>query len=94
MRLIDADELKELFPDKGEGAWTYNVTARMYIDNAPIVDERSQGEWKYDININYWKCTKCSGTPNTIGYCGSRDFMIERFKYCPNCGSKMEGAKE
>lgn len=38
MRLIDADALKELFPDNGEGLWTYNITARMYIDNAPTVE--------------------------------------------------------
>ena len=31
-RLIDADELKKMFPDKGEGAWTYNITAKTYID--------------------------------------------------------------
>ena len=37
MRLIDADELKKLFPDNGEGSWTYNITAKMYIDNAPTV---------------------------------------------------------
>ena len=59
MRLIDADALKELFPDNGEGSWTYNRTARMYIDNAPTVElqmgrmtngiiipiERTTGEW-------------------------------------------------
>lgn len=44
MRLIDADELKELFPDNGEGSWTYNITAKMYIDNAPTI------EWK-DIEL-------------------------------------------
>ena len=38
MRLIDADELKKLFPDNGEGSWTYNITAKMYIDNAPTVE--------------------------------------------------------
>lgn len=41
MRLIDADDLKELFPDYGEGSWTYNRTARMYIDNAPTVKVES-----------------------------------------------------
>lgn len=59
MRLIDADELKKLFPDEGEGSWTYNITAKSYIDNAPTVEPferigaicnencgyRPQGEW-------------------------------------------------
>lgn len=38
VRLIDAEALKELFPDNGEGSWTYNITARSYIDNAPTVE--------------------------------------------------------
>ena len=38
MRIIDADELKKMFPDKGEGAWTYNITAKAYIDAQPTVD--------------------------------------------------------
>lgn len=42
MRTIDADELKKMFPDKDEGAWTYNITAKAYIDAAPTVDQ-----WHY-----------------------------------------------
>lgn len=38
MRTIDADELKKMFPDKGEGAWTYNTTAQGYINAMPTVD--------------------------------------------------------
>lgn len=37
-RFIDADKLKELFPDDGEGSWTYNVTAKSYIDSQPTAD--------------------------------------------------------
>lgn len=37
-RYIDADKLKELFPDDGEGSWTYNVTAKSYIDSQPTAD--------------------------------------------------------
>ena len=38
MRLIDADALKEYFPDNGEGSWTYNVTVKAYIDAQPAID--------------------------------------------------------
>jgi hypothetical protein len=38
MRLIDAEPLKELFPDNGEGSWTYNATAKAYIDAQPTVE--------------------------------------------------------
>lgn len=37
MRLIDAESLKELFPDDGEGSWTYNATAKAYIDAQPTI---------------------------------------------------------
>lgn len=37
MRLIDAEPLKELFPDDGEGSWTYNATAKAYIDAQPTI---------------------------------------------------------
>ena len=48
MRLIDADELKKMFPDKGEGAWTYNITAKAYIDAQPTVDL-----WNYPSKGEY-----------------------------------------
>lgn len=48
MRTIDADELKKMFPDKGEGAWTYNITAKAYIDAAPTVDP-----WHYPSKGEY-----------------------------------------
>ena len=38
MRLIDAEPLKELFPDNGEGLWTYNATAKAYIDAQPTIE--------------------------------------------------------
>ena len=37
MRLIDAEPLKELFPDNGEGSWTYNATIKAYIDAQPTI---------------------------------------------------------
>ena len=37
MRLIDAESLKELFPDNGEGSWTYNATVKAYIYAQPTI---------------------------------------------------------
>lgn len=53
MRTIDADELKKMFPDKGEGAWTYNITAKAYIDAAPTVDQ-----WRYPAKGELPNCTQ------------------------------------
>ena len=56
MRLIDADKLKKMFPDKGKGAWTYNITAKAYIDAQPTVDQwhyPSKGEYPTEDG-RYW----------------------------------------
>ena len=50
-RYIDAEWLSKLFPDTGEGEWTYNVTALGYIDSAPSIDIVRCKEciyWTYD----------------------------------------------
>lgn len=92
MRLIDADALKELFPDNGEGSWTYNITARMYIDKAPTLElqmgrmtngiiipiERPTGEWEEIIELGH-RCSICHG----YGF---------KTNYCPNCGALMKMA--
>ena len=43
-RLIDADALKEFFPDKGEGSWTYNIVVSGIIRDAPTVIEAEDGD--------------------------------------------------
>lgn len=43
-RLIDAETLKELFPDNGEGSWTYNATAKAYIDAQPTIELEPCGD--------------------------------------------------
>ena len=43
-RLIDADALKEFFPDKGEGSWTYNIVVSGIIRDAPTVIPAEEGE--------------------------------------------------
>lgn len=50
-RLIDADVLIKLFPDNGEGSWTYNVTAQSYIDAMPTIEERKKGKWEEAIDL-------------------------------------------
>lgn len=88
MRLIDADALKEsmgtptprdILEEK------INKIICAYIDNAPTVDERQQGEWLFDkensFTIDMFKCSIC-------GYFGHT-----HFNFCPNCGSDMRGAE-
>ena len=52
-RWIDAEWLEELFPDTGEGEWTYNATALGYIDSAPTIKTK---QIKYfDEDEKVWK---------------------------------------
>ena len=84
-RYIDADALKELFPDNGEGSWTYNVTVKACIDAQPTIDAVNvrHGKWiehgvKEGHLIEKYTCSDCdyySGTKTS--------------NYCPNCGARM-----
>ena len=51
--LIDAEWLEELFPDTGEGEWTYNATALGYISVAPTI--RTKQVKYYDDDEKVWK---------------------------------------
>jgi len=81
-RMIDADALKELFPDDGEGSWTYNVTVKAYIDAQPTIEpERKTG---HKINQHQypakWVCSEC----------GARHFDFSD-NFCSKCGTYVRG---
>ena len=66
-RYIDAEWLSKLFPDTGEGDWTYNATAQGYIDAAPSIDIVRCKECKWlryceteDLDL-YLDCDKPDG---------------------------------
>ena len=86
MRLIDADKLDW---------WYKGRPIRRVIDEAPTVDavEVVHGKWVrriVDWSAPYsWKveCSNCD-----FDICGLGDAVL--FKYCPNCGAKMDGGNE
>ena len=102
MRLIDADALNdsmyhEAFETDSElqkwdsGCWIRYKMFENHLDMAPTVDAVPvvRGEWKRDIGDRhssgeYRYCTACGG--NAFHLYG----MIRNYKYCPNCGAKME----
>lgn len=59
------------------------------IINQPAADVEPvrHGEWKYQpptATLNgAWKCTACK--------CYFWEHTANEFKYCPNCGAKMDG---
>ncbi len=93
MRLIDADallsDIEHTIEESGcvnhEGEIMDCVRYAPEVDAAPVV----RAEWKRDIGDRhssgeYRYCTACGG--NAFHLYG----MIRNYKYCPNCGAKME----
>lgn len=99
-RLIDADAIIS-FIDAGhlqnplELAWSDNdvvdmIESRPTIDAVPVV----HGEWTNRRTWTHdgeWYCTACD-KEITI-YMGEKRGN-DRYKYCPNCGAKMDGGKD
>lgn len=110
MRLIDADAVLERIERDCDARCPYKDykepvrskmckscelgDARVYVEDAPTVDAEpiQYGQWirvkipqtpPYELNIH--KCSEC----NTYFY-----ESINRHRYCPNCGAKMDEVKE
>ena len=89
-RLIDADALKELFPDNGEGSWTYNVTVKACIDAQPTIDAVSvrHGKWiwKGEDGDSRFMCSVCRRKE----YVPTCNGVPDIWQYCPSCGARMD----
>lgn len=92
MRLIDADALKEQFPSNDEEPLWHYTGIRAAIDVQPTVDAVpvNHAKWIHHLSEKEWDvCTKCEiGTKRreiTVSY-----ITEYSYRYCPNCGSKMD----
>ena len=87
MRLIDADELIER--SYRERLENRELIAQM-IESAPTVDAEPvrHGHWIEGNNF-HWYSNSCS----CCGYTRTTDIKSNgwnQWKYCPNCGAKMD----
>lgn len=100
---IDRNELIKHIKDlptwwgDGSGVYAfYPVEVMLSIESAPAVDvqEIKHGEWKSfnseDTLYGSYYCSAC-GHGQDIGMVIP---LTTEFKYCPNCGAKMDGGKE
>jgi rubrerythrin len=80
-RYIDADKLLNSLPDD----LPYKASVKRVLTQAPTADavEVRHGEWKKSSPYNrFMNCSVCGfGQDHTT------------FKYCPNCGAKMDGER-
>jgi hypothetical protein len=92
MELISKDALEAklmLCMDMNRADWSYNkmiMANKMLeiLDQEPIIEERRHGYWRIEPYL-LEKTGYCS-------ICGQNYGMPhEIYKYCPNCGAKMEG---
>ena len=60
------------------------------IENAPIIEERKTGKWRYSRNISSISYSDMMITCDQCGYTKERSHG-DVFNFCPNCGAKMEG---
>ena len=99
MRPIDADVLKakyeQMLPEIGDGYHKETLQDVLFeLEYAPTIspDEvRGVGKWTNKRTIEHdgeWWCTAC-GKEITI-YMGKK--REDRYKFCPNCGAKMEAS--
>ena len=106
MRLIDADKIVEQINEwlDQTGAIPLNTSYHFEllgcIEDCPTIDAVPvvRGEWKLygnddDSGMSYW-CTVCNFQLSEdlfySGYKNGRWIENGVFKYCPNCGAKME----
>lgn len=69
------------------------------LEEAPAIDvpERKVGKWIKDgIAYSLYKCTACNDLCTVAGWanCIPEEQMYKGFKFCPNCGAKMERSED
>ena len=87
MRLIDADELKELRDKYIRGEIQFDGDEYDMIDKCPTIDAVPvvHGRWMH-LGGDEWCCSACGFVISTEG-----SWEKPTKKYCEDCGAKMEG---
>lgn len=88
MRLINADELLDLYSGKRlDDTFVPVPVIRQNIKDMPTVQSK-KGKWIKDRLVStsggsygVYRCSLCSRAYQDVGY---------GFNYCPNCGAEME----
>lgn len=82
------------YSDTYDKAYIIGVLEELQTIDVP---DRKVGKWIKDGDAySLYKCTACNGLCTVAGYadCIPEERMYKAFKFCPNCGARMERSKE
>ena len=90
--LVDRDAVREFIMSYSHSTdVVFHMEKHLYevptIDAVPVV----HGEWERELDVHdepFYQCSVC-------GECfdSNRDSTHEVFKYCPDCGARMDGER-
>lgn len=74
--------------------WCEGMTRAIFegIKRLPTIDHVKHGEWIYDKGL--YRCTVCNNLLTVAGWDIPEEQIYKSFKFCPNCGAKMERSEE
>lgn len=83
------------YAEKGKDVERFETLGAVFdlVNVFPTIDHVKHGKWIKDKDVySLYKCTACNGLCTVAGWanCIPEEQMYKSFKYCPNCGAKME----
>ena len=90
-RYIDADAVLDIISNENYPDWQTYSDIFDVIDQAPTADVQK-------VKHGHWRRSKVEGLPTNRFVCSECDGLVQvstyrnscMFKYCPNCGAKMD----
>ena len=96
-RLIDADDItyesidsSDTVREEIKSGCGILAVRKEDIDVMPTIEERKTGKWIHR-GCGIFSCSECDEKIGTNVY---TEAETVRFRFCPNCGAKMEGVAE
>ena len=93
--LKDADAIKAELRKRLDDGLLYTLADVIeVIDELPTIDPVKHGKFVNDNGL--YRCTACNDHCAVAGWadCIPEEHMYRAFKFCPNCGAKMQRSED
>ena len=80
-----------------EGSWYHWDDIKNALEELPAIEAVKHGKWVKDgETYALYKCSACNDFCTVAGWanCIPEKQMYKAFKFCPNCGAKMDGRED